>query len=119
MCSIAKNLCLLVLSALAVTSTALAEDARTDYPQTKRVDHVDTYHGTEVPDPYRWLEQDVRQSPEVAAWVEAENKVTFAYLEAIPQREAILRRMTELWDYAKYSSPMKEGGRALTNSLRI
>ena len=62
-------------------------------------------------DPYRWLEADIRTSPEVADWVAAENKVTAAYLEAIPQRAAIRRRLTELWNFAQYSSPMKEGGR--------
>ncbi|MHB8863554.1 MAG: prolyl oligopeptidase family serine peptidase [Pirellulaceae bacterium] len=81
------------------------------YPQTTTVDHVDEYHGTQVPDPYRWLEDDVRTSEQVAAWVAAQNKVTFAYLEAIPQREPLRKRLTELWDYEKYSSPFKTGGR--------
>lgn len=82
-----------------------------DYPETRTVDHVDSYHGTEVPDPYRWLEEDVRTSPEVADWVEAQNKVTFSYLESIPERARIRRRLTELWDYEKSSSPFKAGGR--------
>jgi len=56
--------------------------AELDYPQTRKVDHVDTYHGVRVPDPYRWLEDD--NSAETAAWVEAQNKVTFGYLERIP-----------------------------------
>ena len=56
--------------------------------QTRKVDHVDTYHGTKVPDPYRWLEDDT--SAETAAWVEAQNKVTFAYLEKIPFRDQLL-----------------------------
>ena len=81
------------------------------YPETRRVDHVDVYHGVKVSDPYRWLEADVRTSPEVAAWVAAENKVTAAYLAAIPQREAIRRRLTELWNFAQYSAPRKEAGR--------
>ena len=58
------------------------------YPETKQVGHVDDYHGTKVPDPYRWLEDDVRTSEEVADWVTAQNKVTFEYLESIPDREA-------------------------------
>ena len=62
-------------------------------------------------DPYRWLEDDVRNSKAVAEWVAAENKVTQGYLAAIPQREAIRRRLTELWNFAQYSSPRKEGGR--------
>ncbi|RMG42122.1 MAG: S9 family peptidase [Planctomycetota bacterium] len=82
-----------------------------EYPHTRRVDHVDVLHGVRVPDPYRWLEADVRESPEVAAWVEAQNRVTFAYLESIPEREAIRRRLTELWNYEKYGAPFKRGGR--------
>lgn len=81
------------------------------YPSSKKIDHVDELHGTKVPDPYRWLEDDVRESKDVAAWVEAENKVTFAYLESIPQREPIRKRLTELWNYEKYSAPSKAGGR--------
>ncbi len=81
------------------------------YPGSKKIDHVDELHGVKVPDPYRWLEDDVRESKDVAAWVEAENKVTFAYLEAIPQRDAIKKRLTELWNYEKYSAPSKAGGR--------
>ncbi len=105
-----KALSLVALACL-FTSAAMAEDGRSEYPKTRRIDHVDNYHGTKVPDPYRWLEEDVRESKAVADWVAAENKVTFAYLESIPQREAILQRLTELWDYAKYSAPFKAGGR--------
>ncbi|MFN2239711.1 MAG: prolyl oligopeptidase family protein [Thermoanaerobaculia bacterium] len=81
-----------------------------EYPETKTVDHVDTYHGTTVADPYRWLEQDVRESAEVAAWVEAQNKVTFAYLESLAQRESIEAQLTKLWDYEKVGTPGKKGG---------
>jgi prolyl oligopeptidase len=88
-----------------------AAEKRLVYPQTRRADHVDTYHGVRVPDPYRWLEDDVRNSKEAAEWVAAENRVTTAYLDAIPQREAIRRRLTELWNYPKYSSPFKKGRR--------
>ena len=65
----------------AVPKTARAAEPRLNYSETRRVDHVDEYHGTKVADPYRWLEDDVRESKEVAAWVEAKNKETFAYLE--------------------------------------
>ena len=85
--------------------------AQMKYPDTRRLDHVDTYHGTEVPDPYRWLEQDVRESEEVAQWVEAQNKVTFGYLDTIPQRRAIQDRLTELWNYERYSAPHQKAGR--------
>ncbi|MGA7616694.1 MAG: prolyl oligopeptidase family serine peptidase [Thermoanaerobaculia bacterium] len=81
------------------------------YPKTKKIDHTDDYHGTIVPDPYRWLEQDVRTSPEVRDWVDAENKVTFAYLEKLPGRDAITERLTKLWNYEKRSTPFKAGGR--------
>ena len=81
------------------------------YPQTKPVDHVDELHGVKVADPYRWLEDDVRQSKEVADWVAAENQVTAAYLAALPQRDAIKKRLTELWNYEKFGAPFKAGGR--------
>ena len=96
---------------LAAFGFAVAGDTRMKYPETKKVDHVDVHHGTKVPDPYRWLEDDVRQSKEVAAWVEAQNKVTFAFLESIPQRETIKKRLTELWNYEKYGVPFKVAGR--------
>ena len=81
------------------------------YPLTKQIDHVDTLHGKPIPDPYRWLEDDVRQSKEVADWVAAENKVTADYLAALPQRDAIKKRLTELWNYEKFGAPFKAGGR--------
>ena len=90
---------------------AWAGEPRIEYPNTRRVDHVDMYHGVKVPDPYRWLEDDIRTSPAVADWVAAENKITSAYLAAIPQREKIRRRLTDLWNFAQFSSPMKEGNR--------
>lgn len=96
---------------LAALGSADADDKPPTYPQTRRVDHTDTYHGTIVADPYRWLEDDVRQSKDVAAWVAEQNKITFAYLEAIPERGPILRRLTELYNFEKYSSPAKIAGR--------
>jgi prolyl oligopeptidase len=96
----------LALPAL-VPAPALAQQLQ--YPQTRKIDHTDTYHGTVVADPYRWLE-DV-DAEETKGWVAAQNEVTFAYLEAIPERERIRRRLTELWDYERYGVPWKEGGR--------
>ena len=96
--------------ALFAAAAAGAEPSLT-YPQTRRVDQVDDYHGTKVADPYRWLEVDVRESKDVADWVEAENKVTFGYLEAIPERDALKRRLTALWNYEKYSAPHQVAGR--------
>jgi prolyl oligopeptidase len=80
-------------------------------PMTRTIDHVDDYHGTKVADPYRWLEDDVRVNPDVAAWVETENKYTFSFLEGIPQRDSIKARLTKMWDFAKYTTPFKRGGR--------
>src|SRR4051812_15669761 len=93
-----------------MAAMAPAADQSITYPQTKRVDCVDDYHGTKVGDPYRWLEDDVRKSPEVAAWVAAENQVTNAYLAKIPERDGIRRRLTELWNFERYSTPTKAGG---------
>ncbi len=77
------------------------------YPETKRGDVVEDYFGTKVPDPYRWLEDD--NAPEVTAWVEAENKVTFGYLNQIPYRQQIKERLTKLLNYPKYSAPTRRG----------
>ena len=79
------------------------------YPESRTVDHVDLYHGTEVADPYRWLED--LDSEETAAWVEAQNKVTFSFLEKIPERDALRARLKELWDYEKFGIPRKGGDR--------
>ena len=78
-----------------------------NYPETKKVDSVDTYFGTEVKDPYRWLEDD--RSAETEEWVESQNEVTFGYLQRIPFREDIKQRLTELWNYEKIGAPWKEG----------
>ena len=78
-----------------------------EYPQTEKVDSVDTYFGTTVEDPYRWLEDD--NSEETKAWVKAQNEVTNSFLEQIPFRSKIQERLTELWDYPKVSAPSKHG----------
>jgi prolyl oligopeptidase len=75
------------------------------YPTTHRDSVVDDYFGTKVPAPYRWFEE--QGSPQVAAWVEAENKVTFSYLETLPQRDAIRQRLTTLWNYEKVGVPSR------------
>jgi prolyl oligopeptidase len=80
---------------------------RVQYPPTRTLDHVDTYHGVSVPDPYRWLEDDT--SAETAAWVAAQNAVTFAHLETIPFRKALAARLTQLFNYPKYSEPFRRG----------
>jgi len=78
------------------------------YPPARKGDQVDDYHGVKVSDPYRWLED--LDSEETKAWVEAENKLTFAYLNEIPQRAKIKERLTKLWNYERYGVPFKEGG---------
>ena len=79
------------------------------YPQARRGDQVDDYHGTKVADPYRWLEDT--DSPETHAWVEAENKLTFGYLDRLPYREAIHDRLMKLWNYERFTAPEQHGGR--------
>ncbi len=93
------------LALLALTASVGAQGLQ--YPPTRTVDHVDTYHGVRIPDPYRWLEDDA--SAETAAWVEAQNKVTFAYLDKIPYRAQLTKRLNALFNYAKYSSPSRRG----------
>src|SRR5690242_13107964 len=82
---------------------------RMNDPIAKKVDHVDDYHGTKVADPYRWLEAP--DAPETHAWVEAENKVTFDFLNQIPERAKIKERLTRLWNFERYDVPFKEAGR--------
>ena len=79
------------------------------YPAAARGTQVDVYSGTSVPDPYRWLE-DV-DAPSTTQWVAAENRLTDSFLAAVPQRAAIRNRLTQLWNYSRYSAPFKENGR--------
>ncbi|MEO1486887.1 MAG: prolyl oligopeptidase family serine peptidase [Bacteroidota bacterium] len=97
----------LVLIVSACAEKTKKEPIAVNYPTTKKVDTVDTYFGTEVNDPYRWLEDD--RSTETEAWVKSQNEVTFGYLEQIPFREALKNRLEKLWNYEKLGSPFKEG----------
>ena len=81
------------------------------YPPAKRDNLVETLHGKPVADPYRWLEDDVRKSPEVRQWVDAQSKLTQDYLAAIPERETIQNKLTSLWNYEKVTAPSKVAGR--------
>lgn len=90
-------------------NTAPKEEQKSNYPATKKVDTVDTYFGTTVADPYRWLEDD--KSAETGDWVKKQNEVTFAFLNSIPYRNDIKKRLEEIWNYPKYSTPFKSGGR--------
>ncbi len=91
------------------TSAAPAGAQTLQYPTARKSDVVDDYHGTRVPDPYRWLEDP--DSPESRAWIEAQNRLTEAYLAAIPARTTIRDRLTKLWNYPKYGTPFRKGGR--------
>ncbi len=79
------------------------------YPASATVDQVDTYHGIPVADPYRWLENP--DSLESRAWIEAQNQLTFQFLSEIPARDRIRQRLTQLWDFERYSTPFKQGDR--------
>ena len=100
---------LLGLAACGGGSPAEPATAKLTYPDSRRSDQVDDYHGEKVADPYRWLEQ--LDSAETKAWVEAQNKVTFGYLEKIPQRAQYKERLTQLWNYERFGLPVKSGGR--------
>ena len=110
-----KNVSLLSLLALVFagcqqqpeTDQNNIESISIDYPKTKKVDTITNYFGVDVKDPYRWLEDD--RSPETENWVKEQNKVTFGYLNQIPFREALNKRLTSLWNYEKVGSPFKEG----------
>ncbi|HSA94509.1 MAG TPA: prolyl oligopeptidase family serine peptidase [Acidobacteriota bacterium] len=104
-----KMLMLIILAVVAVIAFAACakEPARLAYPQTKKVDQADDYFGTKVADPYRWLEDD--NAADTLAWVEEENKVTFGYLDTIPFRPKIKARLTEIFNYPRYSAPFRTG----------
>jgi prolyl oligopeptidase len=97
------------LTLIVAFTEALRAESRIDYPVSRRVDVIDDYHGTAVADPYRWLER--LDSSDTRAWVETQNRVTSEYLDALPLRQALQKRITELWDYPKVSVPVREGGR--------
>lgn len=103
--------CILALAAFFLPGCKNKDVAQTstplEYPETRKSDHVDTYHGVEVADPYRWLEDDM--SDETAAWVEAQNKVTFGYLDQISWRADLRKRLESLINYERVSAPFKEG----------
>lgn len=80
-----------------------------DYPPTRRVDHFDTYHGVTVADPYRWLEAPISE-PEVKSWVDAQNKVTFQFLDAIPNRESMLDELVRRANFERFGVPDQESG---------
>jgi prolyl oligopeptidase len=103
--AVAVSLLLLISSAFANEETPLT------YPETKRVDVVDNYFGTTVADPYRWLENDARRDPDVAAWVDAQNRITQSHLADLPGRKVFRARLTALFDQERLTAPYKKGNR--------
>ena len=97
--------------ALSLSLTILSLKVQAEAPMTKRIDHFDEYFGQKVHDPYRWLEDDVRESEQVADWVKEQNQHTNSFLEQIPERKAIENRLTELWNFEKFGTPFTAGGR--------
>jgi prolyl oligopeptidase len=93
--------------AIGCASVALVGQSSVKPPVTRKLDVIDTYFETQVPDPYRWLEDD--NSLDTRAWVKAQNEVTNAYLESIPERQRIQDRMTKLWNYERFSAPSLYG----------
>lgn len=105
---------LAAIACLMTGTTALAQTLAAGpivYPTTRTVPQVDEQFGVRVADPYRWLENDVRNDPEVAAWVAAQNAVTNAYLATLPGRDILKQRLTTLFDYERFGVPRQEGGR--------
>jgi prolyl oligopeptidase len=103
-----KFLALFIVSPLAVLFAGDSQPAF-KYPSAPASNQVDDYFGTKVPDPYRPLENP--DSPESRKWIEAEDKITFDFLKTIPERDGIKKRLTEVWDYARFGVPFKEKGR--------
>ncbi len=99
----------LAATAPSATLRAEAPPVKFTYPVAPRVEHVDDYHGTKIADPFRKLEDP--HAPETRAWIEAENKVTFSFLESIPERDRIRERLTKLWNYERFGTPSVRGGR--------
>ena len=102
-----KFLVFAVISFACVCLLPLASAQSLNYPNTRKSDQVDDYHGVKVPDPYRWLEDD--NSAETAAWVKAENEVTFGYLAKIPYRDQVKHRLEQLYNYTRYTPPIHRG----------
>src|SRR4030095_11759659 len=98
---------LLAITLSFIFSCQLYSQSKLNYPVTKKVEHTDNYFGVDVNDPYVWLEE--MQSEEVKNWVNEENKVTEEYLSKIPFREKVRERITELWNYTRYTAPFKAG----------
>jgi len=102
-----KNFIIIIIAMTLLVSCISPAGKKIDYPVSKKGTVTDNYFGTEVPDPYRWMEDD--RSAETAEWVAAQNKVTFGYLETIPYRQEIKARLEKMWNYEKFTAPFKKG----------
>ena len=100
-----------VLVSPVLAQAPTAKSPKADSPQTKRLDFTEKLHGVDVPDPYRWLEKDIREDGEVESWVRAQNAHARRVLDPIPERGAIEERLRQLWNYERYSTPWSRGGR--------
>ncbi|MBX3279859.1 MAG: S9 family peptidase [Acidobacteria bacterium] len=98
-----------VFFACSAVLSSCSRNAPLMYPEAKKVDQTDDYHGTKVADPYRWLEDP--DAPDTRAWIEAQNRLTFGFLDRIPERSQIRERLTQLWNYERFSPPFREGDR--------
>lgn len=102
-----KRLLLMLVAGFVAFSPVSAQ--KFTYPKAKKIDVVENYHGTPVVDPYRWMENE--EDSDLKAWIEEQNKLTFGYIRGVPEREKIKQRLTELWNYPKYSVPFRRGTR--------
>src|SRR5687768_12921197 len=110
---LARHLAVVIPVAFSVASaSAQPPAAPLRYPSTRASDQVDNYHGTSVADPYRWLEDT--DAPETRAWIESQNALTFGYLGTLPQRAPIRERLERVWNYPKFSVPVKVKDRYFT-----
>ena len=107
-----RSILLVAACTLALATTAAhSQEDKLIYPESKKISHTDEYFGTKVPDPFQWLENDVRESDEVREWVTQQSAFTADYLADLPFREVIESRITKLWNYEKFGTPSLEGGR--------
>lgn len=102
-----KRLCSIIVLGFVVLLPLAAQTFT--YPKSKTVDVVENYHGTLVADPYRWMENE--EDPDLKAWIEEQNAITFGYVRSVPERDKIRQRLTALWNYPKYSVPFRRGSR--------
>lgn len=99
----------LMVATVAAVGCQSISRGKLPYPKTTQLEVVEEYHGIKVADPFRWLED--LDSPQTRAWVEAQNRLTFAYLAKLPMRSYFARRLRELWNYERFSTPFSRGGR--------